>query len=229
MNTQSNIEEDSDADLVQYSHDLVEELERVEGQEREDIEDDEDGGGNENDIDFEDEDDDDEISGKRRTLAKKKKKAPSPPPKQTPLPSTDAIPKKGRGKKKETAPSEKAATPTPVTWSPEIPPPPPRMPNSGPDAQTLETDISTIRRWIQETLNAIDRSLSNPESITEIRTRRVMAQYADTLRKMAIMLALIGTRYEEMHRVFIAHSYDARQRESFGVRRGAGSFSVFGK
>ncbi len=129
-------------------------------------------------------------------------------------------------KKKKTAKKPAAAKKSAAAT--DSSPPPPSLPPPG-SSPSFETDLSSVRRWIAETIGELERALDSTDSVAEVRTKRVMAEYAKALRSAAVTLTKIGGRYEEMHRVMIAYCYDARQRETFADRRGAGAFQTFAK
>ena len=119
-----------------------------------------------------------------------------------------------------------AAPEKPWGFADSLEPAPPLLKPAG---RSFETDVSEVRRWMVEAVERIGAALDTPESISEARARRVVAEYAAAMRSAAETLARLEARYREMHRVFVAYSYDARLRETYGERRGAGAFAPMAK
>ncbi len=200
----------ADADEQEVDHELVKNLALLEG---DDLDEAELAAAVDGGADYYDEDDYDAADGKK----KRPKKAAAAAAKHAP---------KSAANKAAAAAAAAAAPEKPRGFADSHEPSPPPLKPAG---RSFETDVSEVRRWMVEAVDRIGAALDTPESISEARARRVVAEYAAAMRSAAETLARLEARYREMHRVFVAYSYDARLRETYGERRGAGAFAPMAK
>lgn len=93
----------------------------------------------------------------------------------------------------------------------------------------IETDLAMVDGWLKDVIKSAENALESPDSLAEIRTRAVMAKYANALRNAVLMVNKMSSLYADTHRRMVTHVYDARLRETYGNQRGAAVFQSMSK